>query len=209
MVILMLVNLVTNISLAFQGEIQIPASHIGVEDSVEISLIIEDAILSDPPLLKVGFGLEIQFKNQSHISEIVYRKGNSRRVEVYTYTYQLKGKEEGLWYITAPVIQVGQRQLSIESQSIQVDSAVEKDTSEVILTGTLLDETPFEGEVVPYEIKYSKRISLAKDELIYPSLTGFREITIDQPITKDFRSEVEGYIYHHHHQRLFFQQKIQ
>ena len=142
---------------SFQGEIRIPESSIAVQDSIEIALVIEDLQLIEPPKLKVGLGLEIRFQNQSHISEIAIRNGKSQRIDVYTYTYQIRAKEIGIWYITAPILQYGGKQLSIDSKSIEVHSSDQRDTSEVILKGFLRNETPYEGEVVAYDIKYSKR----------------------------------------------------
>jgi len=190
---------------SFQGEIRIPESSIAVQDSIEIALVIEDLQLIEPPKLKVGLGLEIRFQNQSHISEIASRNGKSQRIDVYTYTYQIRAKEIGIWYITAPILQYGGKQLSIDSKSIEVHSSVQRDTSEVILKGILRNETPYEGEIVAYDIKYSKRISFVQDEIDYPNLQGFQEIIPTQSLTKNFRSEIDGYIYNHHNQRLFFQ----
>ena len=167
---------------SLQGEIRVPESSIAVQDSIEIDLVIEDLHLTEPPKLKVGLGLEIQFQNQSHISEIAIRDGRSQRIDVYTYTYQLRAKEIGIWYITAPILQYGGKQLSIDSKSIEVHSSTQRDTSEIILKGILRNETPYDGEVVEYDIKYSKRISFVQDEIDYPNLQGFREMFISRVI---------------------------
>ena len=205
MVIWVLLNIFEGIAWSFQGEIQVPQSSIAIHESVEISVVIEDAILMEPPKLKVGLGLEISFVTQSHISEIGIRDGKSQRIDVYTYTYKLRGLEEGIWHVTAPIIQVGKQQISMESKNIQVHADATIETSEIVLVAQLLNETPYEGEVVSYDIKYSKRIAVAHDEILYPNIQGFQEIEIPMSTAKRYRSDLDGYIYHHHEERMFFQ----
>ena len=208
MVVWVLLNVLEGIAWSLQGEIQVPQSSIAIYESVEISVVIEDAILTDPPKLKVGQGLDVSFVTQSHISEIAIRDGKSQRIDVYTYTYKLRGLEEGIWHITAPIIQVGNQQISIESKNIQVHTDSNIDTSEIVLSAQLLNETPYEGEMVSYDIKYSKRISVAQDEILYPSIQGFQEIEIPTSTAKRYRSDMDGYIYHHHEERMFYQAKV-
>ena len=70
-----------NIGWSAGGEFKIPKSSIGVHESIEISLVVQDLPLTSPPELKVGMGITSTFQNQSHISEIVVQQGQNRRVE--------------------------------------------------------------------------------------------------------------------------------
>lgn len=151
----------------------VPSSRtLQVGQSIAIELQLVDIKPGAPPNIPTDDGLRIQYQGMSTMHEMV----NFQSRTIYKLRYVVTGLEEGVFTVGPLRLVHDGRPLQVEPLRLTVEPRSTESEGSASIRSTVSTKTPFEGQVVLYNIQYQFRKNVTNLSMNHPEFSGFQSV---------------------------------